>query len=53
MANEAITIYNLIMIVCACLTSFWLGAAWQIEREIQQERQRALDRLLGIRATGA
>lgn len=48
MSNEAITLYNLIMIISACLTSFWLGAAYQIVREIKQERDREIDRLLGV-----
>lgn len=48
MSNEAITLYNLIMIISACLTSFWLGAAWQIGREIREERHRAFERLLGV-----
>lgn len=48
MSNEAITLYNLIMIISACLTSFWLGAAWQIGREIKQERERAIHRFLGV-----
>lgn len=53
MSNEAITLYNLIMIISACLTSFWLGAAYQIGRELKQDRQRRLERLLTVRGTGA
>lgn len=46
MSNEALVLYNVFMVICACWTSFWLGAAWQIGRDQKQERERKLDRLL-------
>ena len=46
MSNETLALFNVFMVVTSCWTAFWLGAAWQIGRDMKEERQRRLDRLI-------